>query len=108
MQLDAERYARIKSVSNTELGIVTQCVVLESRRPPPGKVAKTSDKSVLGNIVAGKHVTRNTRRTTTQHNTTTQHDTQHLIRRTTRNTTHSAMTTRNTTQHCPVSVSTIV
>jgi len=40
-------------VSNTELGIVTQCVVLEGRRPPPGKVAKTSDKSVLGNIVAG-------------------------------------------------------
>jgi hypothetical protein len=43
----------IKAASNTELGIATQCVVLEGRRPPPGKVAKTSDKSVLGNIVAG-------------------------------------------------------
>jgi len=28
-------------------------VVLDGRRPPPGKVSKTTDKSVLGNIIAG-------------------------------------------------------
>jgi len=50
---DANRYQQIKAVSNTELGIATQCVVLDGRRPPPGKVSKTSDKSVLGNIIAG-------------------------------------------------------
>jgi len=50
---DATRYQHIKAVSNTELGIATQCVVLDGRRPPPGKVSKTTDKSVLGNIIAG-------------------------------------------------------
>jgi len=50
---DATRYQYIKSVCNTEVGIATQCVVLDGRRPPPGKVSKTTDKSVLGNIIAG-------------------------------------------------------
>lgn len=44
--IDAERYRKVKEVSNTELGIVTQCVVLD-------KPNKTFNKSILGNIVAG-------------------------------------------------------
>lgn len=53
--LDATRYQHIKAVSNTELGIATQCVVLDGRRPPPNKQAKHVDKSVLGNIIAGSY-----------------------------------------------------
>jgi len=46
---DANRYAAVKRVANTALGIATQCVVLDGM----GKMPKESNKSILANIVAG-------------------------------------------------------
>jgi len=45
------RYRKIKEACHTELGIVTQCVVLD-KFEPKGKISKTMNKSVLANIIA--------------------------------------------------------
>jgi eukaryotic translation initiation factor 2C len=47
---DPEVYNEVKMVANTELGVVTQCVVFDaySRGPP-----RTSNPAVLANIIAG-------------------------------------------------------